>query len=209
MKRLVAVLLLALTLSACAVTGQAGKPNEAARYGDTVISVDDVSAWTVTLEDMGFRGVDPGAAVTLLLLKPTIESLAKDLGSLPADEDVKTDASLWVASNSMPAIEITDEMVEIVRLTLQFKAVLTDSDATQAFVAAAQDIAANAQVSPLYGDFTWETFSTSMQDQIDQLNGGNSNLGFVSYLVLKDVSGIRAEAYQDWMIEPSAPAAVG
>lgn len=215
MKRLVAVLF-ALALAGCAVTGQPAKPGVAATLDGNTVTIADVATFTTTLEDMGFRFVDPGAALTLLLLQPTIEKVATDKGFLPDDETVTSDAGLWIASNKVENVAVTDKMTDVVRLISEFRYVIGDADGAKAIVSAANNIADNAVINPQYGPFTIKRFSDSLTAQTDAVNKDADGLSFVAYLLLKDVTGLDPAAFQDWMVEPStapaaspSPAAVG
>lgn len=207
MKRLAAALLVVLSLSACAVTGQAARPGTAAVLDGRTITNDDVAAWGAAINEMSYS-FDPGAVLTLLLLKPTLDAEAARLDFAMADADVDFEARAWMASNKAPVKDRTADMKAVVGTVVILNALLSNEDSAQAIADALGNIEKNASVNPMYGDFSAQGFVDSWTEQVQARTDQSGKLGDVSYLVFKDITGFDVLAQQSWMGDPSeAPAA--
>ena len=203
MKRISAALLLAVTLSGCAVTGQPAPPGTAAVFDGNTVTNDEVAAWSLALRDLGFAN-GPGEALTLLLLQPVVEKASVEAGNAMTDEEAERDAKFWALAKGQTLPDVTDDQIAVVRTVrgLATQAVPADAN-TVTFSAPVLDalaaIEARADVSPQYGDFSQTVFADSVAAAVaDILNYSNAP-GQVSYLVLKSVNGFSPYAQREWM----------
>jgi len=205
MKRISAALLIVLALSGCAVTGQPAHPGTAAVFDGRTVTNDDVAAWSTALNGLGFSTY-PGDALTLLLLQPVVAQAATDDGKVDTDEKVKRDAVLWALAQgrTISVDDVTDDQTAVVRMVRQLatQVLPTDSDGitfTQPVLDTVAAIADHAEVSPEYGDFSQEIFTSSVAAALDDVTNYANAQGQVSYLVLKGVNGFNPYAQRDWM----------
>lgn len=208
MKRLFTALSLVLALSGCAVTGQPAQPGTAATFDGNTITIDEVAAWSTALQDLGFAN-GPGDALTLLLLKPTVEKAAAEAGNVVTDEKVKQDAIFWALAKGQTITDVTDDQVAVVRTVrdLASQAVPGDDGSltfTQPVLDAIAGIEARAHVSPEYGDFSQARFEDSVAAAVVDISNYSNAPGGVSYLVLKSVNGFSPYAQQPWMVDEAA-----
>lgn len=209
MKRLAVVLVAVLALSACAVTGQPARPGTAATYDGATITTDQVAAWGTAQTDMGYP-YDPGAVLTLLMLRPALEEAAAAEGIALGDDQVRTEVKNWMKASGHEVTDPTKDMIDVVRTVRLLDQLLLTQDGVAALRTAAESIEAKATVSPLYGRFTFAQFASSFDTAGQAQQAQSSQLGDVSYLVFRDVSGFDVNAKRDWMgsaPEPS-PSAV-
>lgn len=214
MKRLVAALVAVLavsaviSLSACAVTGQPARPGTAAIYDGGTITTEQVAAWGTAQNDMGFSAhvgkddaYDPGAALTLLLLRPALDKEAAIEGIAFGDDQISSEAQMWMATNSSEVVAPTADMVDIVRLVRIIHALLLKDDGKAAIKAAVESIAADAQANPVYGRFTLASFGASVDALATQQRADAGTLGDVNYLVFRNLSGFDTNTQRGWMVD--------
>jgi len=209
MKRLAAVVVLALAMAGCAVTGQPANPGTAATFDGRTITNDDVSRYVDAFNGLNVA-VDPGAVVTLLLLQPAIEQSASEVGIMWVQDDLTFEARKWIASQRGAQTEVTDDMRDVVRLVRTLVLLLTGQDTAQGLADEIQKLDATAVASPMYGEFTVDNFLQSLQAAFERQQN-ETTLADVSYLVFKDVSGFAPAASQPWMVQehPSPQPAIG
>lgn len=207
MKRLAAVLAAVLALSACAVTGQPAHPGTAATYDGATITTDQVAAWGTAQRDMGYA-YDPGAVLTLLMLRPALEEAAATEGITFLDNQIPIEVKLWIATSGNKAFEPTQDMVDVVRTVRLLHELLLTDNGKAAIRTAVQSIEKSATVSPLYGQFTVTQFAASIDTASAAQQAQADKLGDVSYLVYRDLSGFDMNAKRDWMGSTPAPSAV-
>lgn len=203
MKRLAVALLAVLALSACAVTGQPARPGTAATLGDRTITTADVAAWGSAINGMSYS-YDPGAVLTLLLLKPTIDAEAAKLGIAITDEAADFEARLWMASNLTDITERTDDMKTVATTVKLLKYLLSNEESAPAIAEALTAIQEDASVNPMYGEFSAQRFVESWGVQVQAEADESGKLGEASYLVFKDISGFDVLSQQPWMGDESA-----
>ena len=214
MKRFAAAFVAVFTLSAvfalsgCAVTGQPANPGTAATYNGATITTAQLAAWGAAQRDLGFTaqdgegvGYDPGAVLTLLMLRPALEAQAAKEGIVFGDEQILAEAQGWMAANGADVIAPTSEMVDVVRLVRIVHALLVTEGGMEAIRVAVESIEADAQVSPLYGTFTLGAFGMSVDTLAAQQRTDSQVLGSVNYLVFRNLSGFDASAQSDWMVD--------
>ncbi len=212
MKRLATALVAALalsavlTLSACAVTGQPARPGTAAIYAGGTITTEQVAAWGNAQNAMGY-GYDPGAVLTLLLLRPALEKEAASEGIVFADDQVSSDAQLWMAANHATVVPPTPNMMDLVRMVGVVHSLLLSKPGAAAIQAELKLIEANAQVNPAYGDFTYAQSVVSVQALAKAQQDSTGKYANVSYLVFSDMSGFNVNAQRDWMVDAGLPSA--
>lgn len=207
MKRIAAISLATaavVALGGCAVTGQAAGPNTAATYGQNVVTVDEVAAFTTALEHLGVEDPDAGAAVTLLLLEPTVTEYIAANAEVPSQALLEEHARAWMLYNGVETPEVSEDMIEAVRIVDGVFTMLNSQESVDAFLAAAIDISEQASVSPLYGDFDNEAFQTSLGAQVQLVSADLEALGELAYIPLTAVSGFDA-ALPSWQVT-EAPA---
>lgn len=197
MKRIVATVVIALSLAGCAVTGQPANPGTAATFDGRTITTEDVSRLVKAFNDLNVA-VDPSAVVTMLLLQPTIEESASEAGILFVEDDLTFEARKWIASQRGDQVDVTDDMRDAVRLVRTLVYLINGADTATALADAVQKIENEAVVSPMYGDFTMAQYVESLQAAFNR-EQNEAGLADVSYLVFKDVSGFVPTAPQPWM----------
>lgn len=206
MKRLAAALVAVFALSACAVTGQPAGPGTAATYDGTTITTEQVAAWGTAETDMGF-GYDPGAVLTLLLLRPALVAEAQKQSILFGDEQVTAEAKVWMASQYADATEPTADMVDVVRTVRMLYALLSTQEGSTAIATELNSIETDVQVNPMYGDFSATRFINSVSAQATVQQESADSLGEITYLVFKDVNAFDLTAQQGWMVNEGAQSA--
>ena len=204
MKRLATALLALLTLSACAVTGQPARPGTAAIYDGATITTAQVAAWVTAQDDMGV-GSDPGAVLTLLLLRPALDKEAASEGITFGDKQISSEAQAWMSTTNVTVVSPTPDMMDVVRTVRFLHALLTTKGGTTAIKAAVESIQATAQVNPLYGKFTVASFAKSIDIMAKRYQNEQGQLGNVVYLVFKDLSGFEPNAQRKWMVDAGLP----
>lgn len=212
MKRLVAVPLIALSVAAlggCATVGQPGDPGVAATWGSTVVTTAEVGDWTGASADLGLF-VDPGAAVSLLLLQPSVEEYAAAHDLTVTDADIEADITAWFALQEAKDREITPEMIEVFRTTALLGASLEEAEFIDVLVEAMGGIEDKAVISPLYGDFSPELFAQRINQASQTVGTDGAGLGEIAYVSFVAVSGFDNGALAPWVVPPSVAApAVG
>jgi len=208
MKRLAAALIAVLALSACAVTGQPAHPGTAATYDGSTITVDEVAAWGSAQTQMQYS-YDPGAVLSLLLLRPALVAETKKQSIVFGDEQIATEATMWMTSHGADAVTPTADMIDLVRTVRMLHALLSTQEGSTAVMLALKSIEADSQVSPMYGTFSATRFVNSVSQQATAQQDAAGALGDVSYLVFKDVNGFDVTAQQGWMVDegpqPASP----
>lgn len=192
-----------LVLSACAVTGQPARPGTAALYDGATITTEQVAAWGTAQNEMGYS-YDPGAVLTLLLLRPTMEAEATKEGIAFGDDQIAAEAQLWMASSRADVVDPTPAMMDVVRTVRIFHALALTQDGAASLQAAMSSIEADAVVNPVYGDFSYAGMISSVNALAQQ---DATAYGDVSYLVLKDVTGFDPTAQRVWMVDEGPSAA--
>jgi len=200
MKRLAAALIAVLALSACAVTGQPAHPGTAATYDGSTITVDEVAAWGSAETQMQYS-YDPGAVLSLLLLRPALVAETQKESIVFGDEQIATEATMWMTSRGAEAMTPTADMIDLVRTVRMLHALLSTQEGSTAVALALKSIEADAQVSPMYGTFSATRFVNSVSDLATAQQDAAGALGDVSYLVFKDVNGFDLTAQQGWMVD--------
>jgi hypothetical protein len=205
MKRISAALLIVLALSGCAVTGQPARPGTAAIFEGRTVTNDDVAAWSTALNELGFATY-PGDALTLLLLEPAAAQAATNDDKVDTDDEVKRDAVLWALAQGriISVDDVTDDQVAVVRTVRQLATQVVPGDNnsitfTQPVLDTVAAIEDHAQVSPEYGDFSQEVFTSSVAAALDEVTNYANAQGQVSYLVLKGLNGFNPYAQREWM----------
>ncbi|NTV38985.1 MAG: hypothetical protein HGA51_03375 [Demequinaceae bacterium] len=206
MKRLAAALVAVLALSACAVTGQPARPGTAATFAGDTITTAQVAAWGTAQNDMGFA-YDPGAVLTLLLLRPTLEKEAASEGIVFDDEQIASEAQLWMAAARADVVVPTSDMMDVVRTVRDLQALVLTKEGAVAVQDALTAIQADATVNPAYGDFTYDRVVETVRAQAQAQQEEGIKYGDVSYLVFKDVTGFAPTAKRDWMVDAGLPSA--
>ena len=210
MKRLVAALAAVLavsavfTLSACAVTGQPARPGTAALYDGATITTEQVAAWGTAQNEMGFSSYDPGAVLTLLLLRPAMEAEAAKEGIAFGDDQIAQEAQQWMTSAKADVIDPTPTMMDVVRAVRIFQALAMTKDGAASLQADISSIDADAVVSPSYGHFSSSAMIASVNTIAQQ---DATAYGDVSYLVFKDMTGFDPKAQRGWMVDEGSPSA--
>ncbi len=204
MKVLATALLAVLTLSACAVTGQPARPGTAAIYDGITITNAQVDAWVTAQDDMGV-GADPGAVLTLLLLRPTLTKEAASENIAFGDQQIASDAKAWMSTNGTKAVTPTPDMIDVVRTVRVFQALAATRSGAQAILAELKSIEAHIVASPMYGHFTKSAAVRSVNVISQREQAEQGPLGKVAYLVFKDVSGFDVNAQRKWMVNAGAP----
>lgn len=192
-----AVVLSALALAGCAVPGE-GRPGVAATYGDRVVTAADVDRIYGALDDLYSRP-HPGEDLTLLLIGPGALEIAKDNGYVPTDATLREDALLWMAAQQGDAVEPSPAVIEVVGYVRAIAFDMHDADGLIALVELAQDVEANTIASPRYGVFTFDNFSTSINDISTYLTTASTGLGPAVFLAYKDVDGFAAQTLPEWI----------
>lgn len=204
MKRLAAALVAVLTLSACAVTGQPARPGTAAIYDGATITTAQVAAWGTAQDDIGYTN-DPGAVLTLLLLKPALDKEAAIEGIVFDDKQISDEAQLWMKAGLVDVVPPTPDMMDVVRTVRVLHALLTTEVGAAAIKVAVDSIEANAQVNPVYGKFTVAQFTTSYETVAQEYQSQAGQLGNVNYLVVRNLSGFEPDAKRAWMVGAGLP----
>jgi hypothetical protein len=204
MKRLAAALVAVLTLSACAVTGQPAHPGTAALYDGATITTSQVAAWGTAQDDMGYPN-DPGAVLTLLLLRPTLDKEAAVEGIVFDDKQISAEAQTWMSASKAKAVSPTPDMMEIVRTVRVLHALLQTTGGNAAIKTAVESVEAKAEVNPMYGKFTVAQVATSIDILAKRYQNEAGPLGAVNYLVFKDMSGFDVNAQREWMVGAGLP----
>jgi len=204
MKRLAAALVAVLTLSACAVTGQPAHPGTAAIYDGATITSAQVAAWGTAQDDMGYAN-DPGAVLTLLLLRPALDKEAAIEGVVFDDKQISTEAQTWMSSSKAKVVSPTPDMMDVVRTVRVLHALLSTETGAAAIKVAVDSIEADAQVNPIYGHFTVAQFANSYDILTKRYQNDQGQFGDVVYLVLKDLSGFDGNAQRKWMVGAGLP----
>lgn len=204
MKRLAAALVAVFALSACAVTGQPARPGTAATYDGATITTADVAAWGTAQNDMGFS-YDPGAVLTLLLLRPALDKEAASEGIVFGEDQVVSEAQLWMAASRAEVITPTQDMIDVVRTVKNLQALVFTKEGAAAIQAALTSIESDARVNPVYGDFTYDRVVATVTAQSQAEQDAVARYGDVSYLVYREVSGFTPNAQRDWMVDAGAP----
>jgi hypothetical protein len=204
MKRLAAALVTILALSACAVTGQPANPGTAATYDGQTVTSEEVAAWGTAQTDMGLR-YDPGAVLTLMLLRPALEAEAELQGMVFGEDDMRMEAKMWMAANNAEVVDPTADMIELVTTVRMVYAVLSTEGGSEAVSEALFGIEARANVSPMYGEFSKDVFVESVGAQLTEMQDESQRLGELSYMVFRELTGFDATSQRDWMVD-EAPA---
>lgn len=204
MKRLAAALVAILTLSACAVTGQPAHPGTAAIYEGATITTAQVAAWGTAQDDMGYPN-DPGAVLTMLLLKSVLDKEAATEGIVFDDKQISTEAQSWMAAGLVDVVPPTTDMMDVVRTVHNFEALVFTKQGAAAIQADLRSIEASAQVNPMYGNFTYDRFVLSVKVVAQAQQDQSAKYGPVSYLVFRDVSGFEPNAHRGWMVGAGIP----
>lgn len=204
MKRLAVALVAVLSLSACAVTGQPARPGTAATYDGATITTAQVAAWGTAQNAMGYS-YDPGATLSLLLMRPSLEAEAAVEGIVFSDDQIASDAQLWMGASANPnVVTPTPDMIDVVRLVHTFHALAGTETGAASITQDLKSIAANAHVNPMYGKFTYEQFINSATALAQAQKDNTAKYGPVSYLVFKEVSGFELQANREWMVPEGA-----
>ena len=212
MKRLAAARVAALALSAvlalssCAVTGQPARPGTAATYDGDTITTEQVAAWGTAQNDMGYA-YDPGAVLTMLLLLPALDKEAAIESIAFGDDQVTSEAQLWMTAGKADVVVPTKDMMDVVRAARTFEALVLTKPGAEAIQKALKEIEANATVNPAYGDFTYDRVVATVRAQAQAQQDGGAAYGALSYLVFKDVSGFDPNAQRGWMVDEGSPSA--
>ncbi len=204
MKRLAAALVAVLSLSACAVTGQPARPGTAATYNGATITTAQVAAWGTAQDDMGYPN-DPGAVLSLLMLRPALDKEAAIEGIVFDDKQISDEAQLWMKAGLVDVVPPTPDMMDVVRTVHSFGALAVTKQGAAAIQADLRSIEASAQVNPVYGDFTYDRFLSSVNVVAQAEQDQSAKYGSVSYLVFRDVSGFAPNAHRSWMVGAGLP----
>lgn len=208
MKRLAAALVAVFALTACAVTGQPANPGTAATYDGLTVTTEQVAAWGAAQTEMGLR-YDPGAVLTLMLLRPALEAEADRQGLVFGEEDMRMEAKMWMASNRAEVVDPTADMIDLVTTVKMVYAILPTEEGAPAVTQALTAIEADANVNPMYGDFSVETFVDSVAAQAEEMQNESARLGELSYMVFRELTAFDATSQRDWMVDeaPAEPSA--
>ena len=204
MKRLAAALVAVLTLSACAVTGQPAHPGTAAIYDGATITTAQVAAWGTAQDDMGFS-VEPGAALSLLMLRPALDREAASEGVVFDDKQISDEAQQWMKAGLVDVVAPTPDMMDVVRTVHIFGALAVTKPGAAAIQADLRSIEASAHVNPVYGAFTYDRFLSSVKVVAQAQQDQSAKYGDVSYLVFRNVSGFEPNAQRKWMVGAGLP----
>ncbi|NYI42315.1 hypothetical protein [Demequina lutea] len=204
MKRFATALLAVLTLSACAVTGQPAHPGTAAIYDGATITTAQVAAWGTAQDDMGYPN-DPGAALTLLLLRPALDKEAATQGIVFDDKQISAEAQTWMSASKAKVVSPTPDMMEVVRTVRVLHALLLTTSGKAAIKTAVESIEANAEANPVYGHFTVVQFANSFDIVAKRYQNDQGQYGDMVYLVFKDLSGFNGNAQRGWMVGAGLP----
>jgi|GEM_PF-945474 len=204
MKRLAAALVAVLALSACAVTGQPAHPGTAAIYDGATITSAQVAAWGTAQDDMGYTN-DPGAVLTLLLLKPALDKEAAIESIVFADKQISDEAQSWMSASNAKVVSPTPDMMDVVRTLRVLHALLQTTTGKAAIKTAAESIEAKTEANPVYGHFTWAQFTNSFDIVATRYQNGQGQYGDIVYLVFKDLSGFDGNAQRKWMVGAGLP----
>jgi hypothetical protein len=206
MKRLAAALVAVLTLSACAVTGQPAHPGTAAIYDGSTITTAQVAAWGAAQSDMGLtNGFDPGAVLTLLLLRPALDKEAASESIVFADKQISDEAQKWMSTSNAKVVSPTPDMMDVVRTVRVLHALLLTTGGKSAIRTAVQSIEAKAEVNPIYGNFTVAQFAGSFDIVAKRYQDDAGQYSDMVYLVFRDLSGFNVDAKRKWMVGAGLP----
>lgn len=210
MKRLAAAAALVLALTGCAVTGQPAGPSVVAEWNGVTVTTADVAAYSEAFDALD-APADPGAIVTMLLLKPTVDQLAADNDLLYSDAELDSDAQMWIAAAAGEQVPVTDTMRDAVRQTKSVWDLVNTPDAALPIVDVANTIQAEAVSSPLIGDFSATQWATTINNAYTSATNQQAVLGPVAYLELRNTSGYTPNAQQSWMVgeQPATAPAAG
>jgi len=203
MKRLAAALVAVFALSACAVTGQPAHPGTAATYGGATITIEQVAAWGIAQTDMSYT-YDPGAVLTLLLLRPALEAEAQKESIVLGDDQITLEARAWMASKGANVVDPTPDMMDLVRTVHLLYAVVSTQDGATAVLAEIQAIEEGAEVNPMYGDFSATRFVDAVSTQVQAQQDSGTSLGDIESIIFRDVSGFDLTAQRSWMVDEGA-----
>jgi hypothetical protein len=206
MKRLAAALVAVLTLSACAVTGQPAHPGTAAIYDGATITTAQVAAWGTAQDDMGLmNGFDPGAVLTLLLLRPALDKEAATESIVFADKQISDEAQKWMSTSNAKVVSPTPDMMDVVRTVRILHALVLTTGGKASVRTAVQSIEAKAEVNPMYGKFTVAQFASSFDIVAKRYQDDAGQYSDMVYLVFRDLSGFNVDARRKWMVGAGLP----
>lgn len=206
MKRLATALVAVLALSACAVTGQPAHPGTAAIFDGATITTAQVAAGGTAQSDMGLaNGFDPGAVLTLLLLRPALDKEAASESIVFDDKQISDEAQKWMSTSNATVVSPTPDMMDVVRMVRTLHALLLTKGGTAAIKAAVESIEANAEANPVYGNFTVAQFAVSIDVLAKRYQNDAGQYGDMVYLVFRDLSGFNVDAKRKWMVDAGLP----
>lgn len=195
---LIAVALLAL--AGCAVPGK-GEPGVVAVYHDREITDADITAIRLGMNEL-CSGPNSGEDLTLLLLGPEVVALAEDLGYGMTDEQLATQAEIWVSYENDPLClntELTTGALEVVRVVQYVAILMHEVDGTLALIELVTDIDENATVSPRYGDFTLESFIDTIRVIEQDISDNTLVYGPAQFVAWKEINGFSVTDQPDWI----------
>jgi hypothetical protein len=176
------IALATLALAACAVPGQ-GNPGVAATYGDTVVTNQEVLDYDQAFVDLGTPAISTGVSVTLLLLGPTVISVAEEQGFTVTDDEAMIAAKAWMRHAGRDGTP-TPDALEVVRAELALIQLLTTETGFAALEEITQGIEDDAVISPRHGTFTKERLDATLTDALEQVireSLGSKRLIFVAF----------------------------
>ena len=205
MKRIAAVIaaaMVAVGMSACSVTGQDGAPDAAATWDGHTVTVDEVAAWDQAAIDLGLAPHD-GSSLTLLVLKPTIETYADEHNLKFNDDQVELQVQAILEEFGDKDAEINDAMRDFVHTVRLFSLLLSDEDFVTKLQEDVTAFEANATVSPMFGAFDMNAFLDSLSLAYQAANDPDNALGEIAWAEYRTLDGFPA-ANPDWVINPTA-----
>lgn len=198
-RRLLAVATLSvLALTACAVPGQEGAPGVAAIYHGATITNEQVEsvyqAWVVDTEarDTANRR----QVLTIELLRPQLLEAAAELGYEVKREDAEEYARQWLRFHGLGG-EPSEEMIDATHGIFALALIAFSQPDYSVLTEIAEDVEANAVLSPRSGVFSAQTFLASVEGARRAALG--QELGAFSYIEFQHVIGL-VETDRPWIV---------
>jgi len=187
----------ALTVSGCAVPGQEADPGVAAQYDARTLTnaqVNDVyQAWVVDTEGAEVP-TQRRSIITIELMAPQLVVAAEEAGYPISDDQALTYAIQWIRFAGIEEGEPSQQLVETVRAIFALAVLAVVEPELETLRQIAQDVEDNAVFSPRSGEFSTETFLTSVTSALDY--AASQNLGPFFFTAFVNVNGL---------VEPASP----